>query len=374
MPDASRDQAMRVSRQLGCRGAHQDANGKWMPCMSHEEFSAILKSKNAYLALLSKQTNGSIIEIDRRVKRLDTKSAEYYQSRQMAMEASKRSGCSGVRTVILGGKKYYAPCRPKGGFEKLGERGIVGIANVDGGGLVSAPVGGKSEEQVVDIDSKGFVNFVSRSTDPDVFLDPDSARVRARNLGCIGIRRYTARDGKTVWLPCTNGSDYNRAMNIRGDGTLRTRRGAQQKKKELAPSLIGSRLEMKAAYRPKRGVPKISSEAVNMLAVRVRRHNASVSNPAYRTNLRDVRAVYLRGLVEGNASEASSRVTKFFRAMSSDKPMPRGQRQDIDLIPDTHPSKDRRTAQKDANFIFAAEGIKIRNGCCPSKVKRYFRI
>ena len=83
---------------------------------------------------------------------------------------------------------------------------------------------------------KGFVNFVSRSTDPDTFSNPESARIRSRNLGCIGIRRYTARDGKLVWMPCTNVSDYNRRTGIRGDNSPRNnprRRGSKFRKKVL---------------------------------------------------------------------------------------------------------------------------------------------
>ena len=90
---------------------------------------------------------------------------------------------------------------------------------------------------------KGFVNFVSRSTDPDTFSDPESARIRARNLGCIGIRRYTARDGKLVWLPCTNVSDYNRVTGIRGDNSPRNnprRQGSKFGKKVLGTPIGGS--------------------------------------------------------------------------------------------------------------------------------------
>jgi hypothetical protein len=90
---------------------------------------------------------------------------------------------------------------------------------------------------------KGFVNFVSRSTDPDTFSNAESARIRARNLGCIGIRRYTASDGKLVWLPCTNVSDYNRVTGIRGDNSPRNnprRQGSKFGKKVLGTP-IGSR-------------------------------------------------------------------------------------------------------------------------------------
>jgi len=51
---------------------------------------------------------------------------------------------------------------------------------------------------------------VVRATDPDTYSDPDSARVRARQLGCIGIRRYMNRNGGQSWMPCTNESDYRK--------------------------------------------------------------------------------------------------------------------------------------------------------------------
>lgn len=49
-----------------------------------------------------------------------------------------------------------------------------------------------------------------RPTDPDTFADPESARVRSRQLGCIGIRRYMNRNGGQSWMPCTNESDYRK--------------------------------------------------------------------------------------------------------------------------------------------------------------------
>lgn len=61
-----------------------------------------------------------------------------------------------------------------------------------------------------------------RETDPDVYVDPDSARVRSRQLGCIGISRRVSKSGRTVWMPCTNMSDYNRLSRTTSLG----RRGA----------------------------------------------------------------------------------------------------------------------------------------------------
>jgi 8-oxo-dGTP pyrophosphatase MutT (NUDIX family)/DNA-binding CsgD family transcriptional regulator/predicted ABC-type ATPase len=64
---------------------------------------------------------------------------------------------------------------------------------------------------------------VLRTTDPDVFSDPESARVRARQLGCIGIRRYNNRQGGESWMPCSNESDY-RKYNGMGPSGRRFRR------------------------------------------------------------------------------------------------------------------------------------------------------
>ena len=237
----SREQALRVARMLGCQGAHEHPNG-WMPCASHEEYEAIKKGKEEYLKVLVAKKKKPLPKMVQRTKRLETKSDAYYENRADALSISKIRGCGGVRTVMLAGKRYYTPCdhKPRKGWEKLDEKPITGIATLPGGGLVTGSFSGKNAED--DVEQKGFVNFVSRSTDPDTFSDPDSARIRARNLGCIGIRRYTARDGKLVWMPCTNVSDYNRVTGIRGDNSPRNnprRQGSGFKKKALGTP-IGS--------------------------------------------------------------------------------------------------------------------------------------
>lgn len=235
-PKVTREQAMRVARQLGCSGAHEGEDGNWMPCGSYEEYEAIKKGKEEYLKALASKKKKPLPKMVQRTKRLETKSDAYYESRADALSISKARGCGGVRTVILAGKRYYTPCdhKPRKGWEKLDEKPITGIATLPGGGLVTGSFSGKDAED--DVEEKGFVNFVSRSTDPDTFSNPESARIRSRNLGCIGIRRYTARDGKLVWMPCTNVSDYNRRTGIRGDNSPRNnprRRGSKFRKKVL---------------------------------------------------------------------------------------------------------------------------------------------
>lgn len=77
---------------------------------------------------------------------------------------------------------------------------------------------------------------IVRSSDPDVYSNPDSARVRARQIGCIGIRRYNNRDGSVSWMPCTNESDYRR---VSGFGPSGRRFRRQQLEREVRQIIGG---------------------------------------------------------------------------------------------------------------------------------------
>lgn len=150
MPKPTREDALKIARYMGCTGAHQDDNGAWLPCAD----SATM------------------------------------------MRISDRA-----ETKPLRGYKGLKKKRKKRGsnWEYLMEGGVTGIDTLADGSLVSAPVGMKSAARNL------------RAGDPDVFQNPDSARVRARQLGCIGIRRYQSGSG-VAWMPCTNESDYRRSM------------------------------------------------------------------------------------------------------------------------------------------------------------------
>ena len=223
---------------------------------------------------------------------------------------------------------------------------------------------------------KGFVNFVSRSTDPDTFSDPESARIRARNIGCIGIRRYTARDGKLVWMPCTNVSDYNRATGIRGDNSPLNnprRQGSGFKKKDLENSLdtlSEGVVLFKGVPKARKKPPTVTSTDINNLAIRVRQHNGK-AKPAQRANLRDLKNVYLRGLEDGDKSSANKRISKFLSLLMSDKPKDVKYFDDNDLLPLDHPWRNRKTTKKWAGFDDGEYGVKYAEKCCPQVVKRY---
>ena len=227
-----------------------------------------------------------------------------------------------------------------------------------------------SDRKEKSVEGKGFVNFVSRSTDPDVFSNQESARIRARNLGCIGIRRYTAGDGKIVWLPCTNVSDFNRLSGIRGDNSPinnpRRQGSANRKKSSFDNGLISFKGVPKAKKKP----PTLTSDDINNLAVRVRQHNAK-SAPKAKTNLRDLKIVYVRGLLDDGRKEADKRVSKFLSLLNSEKPKDVKYSEDNDLLPLEHPWRNRKTSKKFAGFTEGEYGVKYSSGCCPDVVKRY---
>ena len=147
--------ALRLAERLGCRGAHQHPDGKWMPCETMEEYEKLKDNRPT-----SQKTGLDIIEQNRR-----------YRSRK--------------------GKK-------KRGWEPLGERGLTSIDTMPGGGLT----GGRS----------GTIKAMWAPTvgDTDVFNNARQARRRARELGCIGISRRRSGSGKTVWTPCSNMTDYQK--------------------------------------------------------------------------------------------------------------------------------------------------------------------
>jgi hypothetical protein len=77
-----------------------------------------------------------------------------------------------------------------------------------GGGPVTVEKG--KQEEKAETSTIIIGRAKPRIGDPDVYTDPNSARLRSRKLGCIGIARRETPDGEVVWTPCTNISDQRR--------------------------------------------------------------------------------------------------------------------------------------------------------------------
>lgn len=365
MSKPSRKQALRIAQRLGCYGAHQADDGSWMPCESHDVFVQVSKGKQP-----SNKKSANMSVIERRKLAISSKSSQLFPTRDEAIAQSKINGCSGIRTVVINGGKMYAACMPKNNgrpentgmistvpkqsWQNLIESPVESIETLPTGGLVS----GKEFDETP-IDAKGFVNFVSRSTDPDVYLDPDSARIRARQLGCIGIRSYTARDGKKVWLPCTNTSDYNNRMNIRPDGRLKKTPNMRSEKslaKTPAPKkdrIIGSTANRvgSAGSISSAGKIDLNDAVVQSLTTKVREHNKQAKqakkNAWSMTNLGTLKAVYRRGAGAFSVSHrpgmtrnqwAMGRVNAFLSLLLTGKAKS-SYITDNDLLPKGHPWK-----------------------------------
>jgi len=91
-----------------------------------------------------------------------------------------------------------------------------------------------------EIEQKGIA-FGPRQVRPDSFdayVDKESARARARMLGCIGIRQYSSTAGGTVWMPCSNESDYRK---VTGQDNL-----SRRQRRRMLKTFFTDGLETKA--------------------------------------------------------------------------------------------------------------------------------
>lgn len=219
--------AVRAASEIGCFGAHQVPGGEWMPCSSTKQFLSLTMAENVKSRIL----------ID--------------DMRQW----------SSIRKAK--GKKR------KKRWEKLRERRILGIDTLEGGGLVSGNsptsanvVSGGNMPPITygstvapSMSTKTIQpSYMPRDNDQDVFIDIESARRRAQQLGCIGVSRRMSKGGKTVWMPCTNLTDYNNLTATtslgrlnqakRNDRVVRTivREELKKRKKSISEEILGKSL------------------------------------------------------------------------------------------------------------------------------------
>lgn len=182
--------ALRMAIQMGCSGAHKMPDGSWAPCASPEELERLSNAAESN-DWMGQNTIGALRARDRRARH------------HMA------------KAELAGGGKHTKSLQGQG----RNSRHRANFYSV---------VSGKSVVPMT----------APRDTDPDVFFDPDSARVRSRQLGCIGISRRISKSGRTIWMPCTNMSDYNRlsrttALGRRGADAGEARRVRQAVQDEL---------------------------------------------------------------------------------------------------------------------------------------------
>jgi len=195
---ANRAAALRRAKELGCAGAHQHPNGTWMACKTHEEYER-LENEQEKKSVLSRMRD--------------------YESVRERKGRKKKS-------------------KNKKNWEELSERGVIAIDTMSGGGLVSGAVGGKA------------ASSIPFDGDEDVFTDINSARRRARQMGCIGVARRRSTGGNTVWTPCSNITDYAR----RTGSTALGRRYRDRLERQRARRILEEEQDRLGKKKPRRKV------------------------------------------------------------------------------------------------------------------------
>lgn len=114
------------------------------------------------------------------------------------------------------------------------------------------------------------LRFGSRAIRPgsiDSFTDKESARQRAKQLGCIGVRRYNSITGGYLWMPCTNESDYRRVTGTSPLGRRNQDRDFAQRvrrvinKKELEEKALGLNVGQAIGVTPRNMDPRTAVDA-----------------------------------------------------------------------------------------------------------------
>jgi hypothetical protein len=294
--------ALKMAKNIGCSGAHEDHEGNWMPCSSMEELQEISNSaepgkkslrdakkfkKTRFIT--GKQKRRSIEDFGDLEKDKDNEWEKLGKRGVISINATPGLGITSGKTLHTSGNKSALGAsigeRAGGASSSSGSGGV----DKDGDGKIndgtdderSAPIkkpdvakrtpaivppktraqalpqpkkkkqtiysGGRRNSRslmpngpdpknypadkydLVDEDGKPYQRGKSdyddgmetkagkttgpeyvRDNDPDVFIDPESAKFRSRQLGCIGISRRISKTGRAVWMPCTNMSDYSR--------------------------------------------------------------------------------------------------------------------------------------------------------------------
>lgn len=229
--------AIRQASQIGCSGAHLNPHGEWIPCSSVKQYMSLTQP-------MSVKSRTTILEMERRSSRRKKKG----KRKRKRWENLRERGVGGITSTSGVGLSSWngKPGKPvgiiSGGIIPPMFNGNPNPPNVRGG-FATKSLEEKTEQ------------YSPRDNDTDVFIDIESARRRARQLGCIGVSRRTSKSGKIVWMPCTNMTDYNNLTGMTALGRLNQDKNTQKivrtvlsrelkkkKKKALSKRYLAKRL------------------------------------------------------------------------------------------------------------------------------------
>lgn len=184
--------ALMMAREMGCSGAHKDKDGNWMPCSSMDELERLsnIAETSKWRTVVASERKAAGRTTGKKKKK---RNSDWENLRELPIQGIETIDGGGlVSGNLFAGKAEQSPCWP--GYKQVGMK-----PGKDGSMVPNCvPISGKS------LQGPQYV----RESDQDVFLDAESARSRARQIGCIGISRRVSKNGRTVWMPCTNMTDY----------------------------------------------------------------------------------------------------------------------------------------------------------------------
>lgn len=190
-----------------------------------------------------------------------------------------------------------------------------------------------------------------RKGDPDVYLSADSARVRSRQLGCIGIRRYATIDGGEAWMPCTNESDYRRYTGV-GPQAARDR---AKREREFVKRVIKKKSTIVSQ-------PHVNTKADKpidnrFIVSKTRAHNQEMKlagrDERYMATPSMLQRIWDKEIKNG-PKQAMKRVNIFLSVLSGGAPKNLRYISDISLLPEGHP---RKSSVKTKRLSFNNHGI-----------------
>lgn len=168
------------------------------------------------------------------------------------------------------------------------------------------------------------------ATDPDVYRSPDSARIRSRMMGCIGIRRYGLRGGGYAWMPCTNESDYRRVLGI----GPQARRDRERTDRNFVRRII------KNTFNKKSAAPAMVDPIDKLLVRYSREHNMEMKrvgkSSIYYSSPEMLKKIWNKEIKNGS-KEATKRLRHFLSVLSGNKPKTLKYISDLSLLPQSHP-------------------------------------
>jgi hypothetical protein len=347
----TREQAVAAARSTGCEGAHE-VEGGWMPCSSPEELRRVSASAESDSWLESSVSDkGGVSPSGRRRKR---------RVRRWENLVERSYGMTGVPGLGVVSAPPAKPTSPMGDSYASGPSGVITLT----------------------AEGKAFAPFTPEVGDPDVYTSPDAARMRARQVGCTGIRRYTTPSGRQAWMPCTTGVTFDRNMGYgaysRTGSRLESARVEREVRRQLrAAGFSGKKSARRLAATPAKPSERISGSSVNKpgssasarsasgivlsaeqqkaLVVKAREHNAKMREAGKqkwsRTSSATLKAVMRRGMgafssshrpdVSSRQQWGMGRVNAFLVMLETGRPKNPRYTTDNDLLPKGHPWKER---------------------------------